>query len=221
VTELVRYQAAKAALAVAVSYDEVRDIMDTAERAAVYARQAQDTELIKSATALRVRAQRRAGEMLALTEKATARVVGARREPTRNGAPTLAEMGITKKQSSTWQALASMTSEHFDAAVEAAKDAAGEVTTAFVVREAKKAKPAQETKKRKPNPAKKQSKKDKIRLDELQEAKARGVSMLSTYARLTSTALRSQTDFTPEEREVLDDLLSVLQQVCEKVNNGN
>lgn len=61
-------------------------------------------------------AHSRAGDMLAVTAKATAHVVGACREPTRNDAPTLAEMGITKKQSSTWQALASMNAEHFDAA---------------------------------------------------------------------------------------------------------
>lgn len=126
-TQLVRYEQARTALAAVHSYDEVKDIMDQAERAAVYARQANDSDLIKYATEIRVRAQRRAGEMLAQTEKATgAKGIGpiAVTEWNRNQPvpATLEEIGVTKKQSSNWQALASMTEEHFEATVEAAKD---------------------------------------------------------------------------------------------------
>ena len=67
--QLARYENARSALAAVHSYDEVKDIMDQAERASLYARQANDSELIKYATEIRVRAQRRAGEMLAVTEK--------------------------------------------------------------------------------------------------------------------------------------------------------
>ena len=55
--------------------------------------------------------------------------------------PTLANIGITKDQSSRWQSLASMTYEQFENAVATAKDTAGQVTTAFMMREAKAAKP--------------------------------------------------------------------------------
>lgn len=41
---------------------------------------------------------------------------------TTNSPATLADMGITKDQSSNWQALASMSDEHFEVTVEAAKD---------------------------------------------------------------------------------------------------
>ena len=70
---------------------------------------------------IRVCAERRAGEMLAQTEKAA----GARGNPNGRGAPvvrsddataqapTLAQMGITKDQSSRWQQLAAMTEDHF------------------------------------------------------------------------------------------------------------
>lgn len=41
---------------------------------------------------------------------------------------------------------------------------------------------------------------------ELEEAKQRGVSMLCTYARLTLNAIRSMSEFTEEERELLTEL---------------
>lgn len=212
-TALIRYEAARNALAVAASYDEVRDIMDTAERAAVYARQAQDSDLIKAATEIRVRAQRRAGEMLAVTDKSEGgrpAKTSTRQEPV--SAPTLADMGITKKQSATWQALASMTPEHFDATVEAAKDAAGEVTTAFMVREAKRAdKPR--TNAKKSRPAKKQTAATKARARELQESQDRGVSQLCVYARLTIQAIKTLDHFTEEEQQVLDDLRTALDRI--------
>lgn len=45
---------------------------------------------------------------------------------------------------------------------------------------------------------------------ELQEARERGVSMLASYVRLTLTALRSQGEFTQEERELLVELEGVI-----------
>lgn len=52
----------------------------------------------------------------------------------------------------------------------------------------------------------KTGKKAEAQRQELEEARARGVSMLSTYARLTLTAIRSLSDFTEEERELLTEL---------------
>ena len=198
-TQLVRYEQARTALAAVHSYDEVKDIMDQAERAAVYARQANDSDLIKYATEIRVRAQRRAGEMLAQTEKRD----GGQAMKARSSAstevipPTLCDMGITKDQSSNWQALASMSEEHFEATVEAAKDTAGEVTTAFMLREAKRAKPHG-----KPKTGKKA---DAIR-QELKAASERGTSMLCSYARLLLDAIRASEGLTKEERELLEQI---------------
>lgn len=94
------------------------------------------------ATEIRVRAQRRAGEMLAVTEKQNgARGIGKKVELIdTTPLATLSDMGITKDQSSNWQTLAAMSDEHFEATVEAAKDTAGEVTTAFMLRKAKRSK---------------------------------------------------------------------------------
>jgi hypothetical protein len=197
-TQLVRYEQARTALAAVHSYDEVKDIMDQAERAAVYARQANDSDLIKYATEIRVRAQRRAGEMLAQTEKAPAgRPAVNRSSDTTNSPATLADMGITKDQSSNWQALASMSEEHFEATVEAAKDTAGEVTTAFMLREAKKT--------RHHGKPKTGPKADAIR-QELKAASERGTSMLCSYARLLLDVIRASEGLTEEERELLEQI---------------
>ncbi|MDP1673490.1 MAG: hypothetical protein Q8L65_10275 [Burkholderiales bacterium] len=50
--------------------------------------------------------------------------------------PTLSDIGLTRDQSSRYQQLASMSDEHFEAAVETAKNSTGEVTTDFTLREA-------------------------------------------------------------------------------------
>lgn len=203
-TALVRYEAARTALAEAHRVDEVKDIRDKAEAMAAYARQAKDSELIQYATEIKVRAERRCGELLTATEKNTGTRVRGGVVVERSDRQTLSEMGLTKDESSRYQQLAAMPAEHFETAVATAKATAGEVTTAFMLREAAKARPLRKT-----------SKKDKERLQELAEAKARGVSMLTTYARLTLTALRAQSEFTQEEISVLGELLEALQQVSE------
>jgi hypothetical protein len=143
--------------------------------------------------------------LLAVTEKRTGgHAMKARSDATTEVPPTLSDMGLTKDESSRYQQLAAMPAEHFETAVATAKATAGEVTTAFMLREAKKV-----------TPTKKITKADKKRLEEIKAAQERGVSMLSTYARLTLTALRAQESFTVAEREVLGELFDALQQVSE------
>lgn len=150
---LVRYNAAKTALAAAHSIDEVRDIRDKAEAMAAYARQAKDTEMIVWVTEIKVRAERRAGEMLLELKKSS----GARGQltgrdssggpivvPPEDATKTLADMGITKNDSARWQKLAKVTPAQFEDAVMAAKEVAGEVTTAAIVRAVSPQKPKPE-----------------------------------------------------------------------------
>lgn len=151
-TALVRYEAARTALAEAHKIDEVKDIRDKAEAMAAYARQAKDLELIQWATEIKVRAERRAGQMLAdelPADKGRSNVAKSLISPgsydTTPGAK-LSDFGVTKDQSSAWQKLAAMPEEHFETAVSAAKEAAGQVTTAFMLREAKRNDPKPEPK---------------------------------------------------------------------------
>lgn len=210
---LVRYEAARTALAEAHRVDEVKDIRDKAEAMAAYARQAKDQELILYATEIKVRAERRCGEMLrdagergeragkSEGGKHAAAVIHGKSHDTTSQPPTLADMGITKDQSSRWQSLASMSEEHFETAVATAKEQAGQVTTAFMLREAQKSKPQ--------GRAKTGPKAEAIR-EELKAAKERGVSMLETYARLTLTAVRAQDSFTEQERSLLAELTDAI-----------
>lgn len=194
--QLVRYEAARAALAEAHHFDEVKNIRDKAEAMAAYARQAKDQDLILWATEIKVRAERKCGEMLRQTADTGERAsrIDGRPKQEASHAPTLSEIGITRDQSSRYQQLASMSDAHFEAAVATAKDTAGQVTTAFMLREAQRARPQ--------GKAPSGHKAEAIR-EELKAAKERGVSMLETYARLTLAAVRAQDSFTEQERALL------------------
>jgi len=133
---LTKYDAARYALSVAVEVDEVKDIRDKAEAMAAYARQAKDTELVKWATEIKVRAERRAGQMLAEMPKAQGELRNSSRSHDSTATKTLADIGITKNESSRWQKLAAVTDKQFEHAVAAAKEVAGEVTTAAMLRAA-------------------------------------------------------------------------------------
>jgi len=199
---LVRYEAARTALAEAHRVDEVKDIRDKAEAMAAYARQAKDQELILFATEIKVRAERKCGELLSGIERAPGnRTDKTSYEPVTKYQQALEDNKLNHMAANRFQQLASMSEEHFEAAVATAKDTAGQVTTAFMLREAQKAKPQ--------GKAKTGPKADAIR-EELRAAKERGVSMLETYARLTLTAMRSQDSFTEQERSLLAELMDAI-----------
>lgn len=134
-SNLVKYNAARYALSEAVKIDEVKDMRDKAEAMAAYARQAKDTEMVEWATEIKVRAERKAGQMLAEMEKNKG---AATRSHDSTALPkTLSELDISKNESSRWQKLATVNDTQFEEAIAAAKEVAGQVTTAAMLRAAK------------------------------------------------------------------------------------
>lgn len=76
-----------------------------------YARQARNTEAERQALQIRIRAEERCGELL----EAQLQHGGDRRSRSRSDDPTLKDLGISKQQSSDWQRLAAIPTEHFEA----------------------------------------------------------------------------------------------------------
>jgi hypothetical protein len=114
---LVTYDAAKTALANAVKVDDVKTLRNKAHAIAAYARQAQDSELLAWAVEIKVRAERRAGELLREMPKHTgAKGIGPIAVPKsdRNAPPTLTALGISKTQSSLWQRVAALPGPLFE-----------------------------------------------------------------------------------------------------------
>jgi N6-adenosine-specific RNA methylase IME4 len=87
-TALARYDAARGALAAARSIDEVKEVRDKVEALRLYARQAHDVELETWAAEIKLRAQRRLGELSRDLETS---------KGGRNPAATLADGGMSKR----------------------------------------------------------------------------------------------------------------------------
>jgi hypothetical protein len=125
--KLALYDTARRALAEARRVDEAKSIRDKAVAMQAYAKQAKDRSLIENATEIRLRAERRAGELLAEMAKNKGALpgrTGRKGRPVLDPTPKLADLGITKTQSSRWQALARLPEREFEDKVTRATDTA-------------------------------------------------------------------------------------------------
>jgi N6-adenosine-specific RNA methylase IME4 len=131
--KVVKYEAARRALAAAHDVDEVKNIHDMAAAAQEYARQAKDSEMIGWATEIRKRAERRLGQVMEEQKAAGQRTKqgGDKRSKAARGPlirPTLADTGIDKHLADRARKAAAMTAEKFE--IVARKSAAAAVAAA-------------------------------------------------------------------------------------------
>lgn len=123
---LVRYDAACRALAEAKAVDEVKDVRDKADAMRIYAMQAKNKQLEVDAAEIRIRAERRLGELITAQKLTVGLSQGGRPKTPSHEAgvyqeasggrvrPTLADVGIDYKLSQRAQALAAVPAEEFE-----------------------------------------------------------------------------------------------------------
>lgn len=120
--------------------EDARVLINLAESARVYARKAElGLEAQNHAAEIKVKAQRKAGEILQRMEKAK----GGQPYQERNSTgyivqpvETYAELGIDKRDAHIWQKIAAMPETVFEEKIAVMKDGGSEITTSAIYREA-------------------------------------------------------------------------------------
>ena len=134
---LALYDAMCRAIDVAHAVDEVKDIRDKALAFEVYARQAKNIDAERRAVLIRLRAEHKAGELDKEREKQQgARGTGSNQhhQVGLDGGtpPTLADLGVSKRQMHDWRKLSDIPKDEFEAAL---ADPDRKPTTAGLIRE--------------------------------------------------------------------------------------
>jgi hypothetical protein len=131
------------------SVDDAMHLIDLAEAARVYAKQVKlGLEAQNHATEIKIRAQRRAGEILLEMEKARGRNLTGKNQygegslrsmpMTVSSIPTYSDIGIVKQDAHTWQTIAKVPEDEFRNFIERTKTEEKELSTAAAYREARK-----------------------------------------------------------------------------------
>lgn len=133
-TTLARISEAMKALSAAKTLDDVLQIRDQAEALRVYVKAASDSlEAANAAAEIKLRAERKAGEMLAGMEKNP----GGGDQSTGNGVlpvPRLEDLGIDKMQSSRWQRASRVEPDDFEEYLRDCQKNGREVTQAGLLK---------------------------------------------------------------------------------------
>jgi hypothetical protein len=150
-SDLIKYEAARHALTEAKQADEVMMIRDKARAIQAAAMIAKDKQLEIDASEIRIRAERRLGEMIrqqketeGLNKGEAGRFTGGTNEEPPAVKPTLASVGISKKLSSRSQAIAAIPEEEFEEVIEEHREQQQAVTAATMDKLAKKGKAKKE-----------------------------------------------------------------------------
>ena len=132
---LTRFDQAYNALMEAKTIDEIKQVRDQAEALRLYMKQqSQSLDMQNACAEIKLRAERKAGELLRDMPKQD----GGRPKKTgnmvlpvseENHPPKLEDIGITKMQSSRFQAIASIPEEEFEEAIEETKREKDELTS--------------------------------------------------------------------------------------------
>lgn len=135
-SNLVKYEAARLALAECKSIDEAKDWADKAEAMRAYGRMAKDKTMEIDAAEIRLRAERRLGELILAQKESVGLNKGVRMAGKAGSSavvtndhreiPTLADAGISKDLSSRAQKYAAVPPAEFDAIVENWRDKVSE-----------------------------------------------------------------------------------------------
>lgn len=134
--ELVAYDQMCRAIQAAYRVDEVKDIRDKAMALEAYAKQAKNVKAEQQACEIRLRAERHAGRLLKVMAKSKERAKPGdvrphqKRDGAAVGPSTLADLGVSKGQSSRWQKLADVPDADFERAV---KGGEGKPTTNGII----------------------------------------------------------------------------------------
>lgn len=121
--QLVKYDAACRAVAEAKTVDEVKHITSAAEAARAYARQSKNKQLELDAVEIRVRAERRLGELiLTMKSERVIRVGGPGRGRKDSPLVTLKDLGIDSEESGGAQRLAKLSNDAFEKRIDDWRD---------------------------------------------------------------------------------------------------
>lgn len=134
--EILLVSASLRMLAEARTIDEVKDIRDKAEALRMYIKQqGESLEAQNAAAEIKIRAERRAGELLiGMKLRDGGDAMRARSHDVTELPPSLEEIGIGKMQSSRWQQIAGIAEDVLSRHIEETNGHGKELTTASVLR---------------------------------------------------------------------------------------
>lgn len=134
-TTLARISEAMKALSAAKTLDDVLQIRDQAEALRVYVKAASDSlEAANAAAEIKLRAERKAGEMLEQRDNAQGRNLRSKQDPDTMSGSSLKELGVSDKQSSRWQREARVAADDFEEYLRDCQKNGREVTQAGLLK---------------------------------------------------------------------------------------